>query len=139
MKRLVKLILNYFPRTILTRLSFIVKPIIRIYLRGNKFTDPIDGSSFRKFLPYGYNNVRENALSPSTFSLLGYDSGLVIYSVLSSGTSSRLDFAKVIQQNRGVPGALNTLVLNQKKEFIRPVVTLTVKEGEIVPFTNETL
>ena len=69
MKRLVKLILNYFPRTILTRLSFIVKPIIRIYLRGNKFTDPIDGSSFRKFLPYGYNNVRENALSPSTFSL----------------------------------------------------------------------
>ena len=69
MKKLVKLILNYFPRTILTRLSFIVKPIIRIYLRGNKFTDPIDGSSFRKFLPYGYNNVRENALSPSTFSL----------------------------------------------------------------------
>ena len=69
MKRLVKLILNYVPRTILTRLSFIVKPIIRIYLRGNKFTDPIDGSSFRKFLPYGYNNVRENALSPSTFSL----------------------------------------------------------------------
>ena len=49
MKRLVKLILNYVPRTILTRLSFIVKPIIRIYLRGNKFTDPIDGSSFRKF------------------------------------------------------------------------------------------
>ena len=69
MKKLVKLILNYVPRTILTRLSFIVKPIIRIYLRGNKFTDPIDGSSFRKFLPYGYNNVRENALSPSTFSL----------------------------------------------------------------------
>lgn len=69
MKKLVKLILNYFPRTILTRLSFIVKPIIRIYLSGNKFTDPIDGASFRKFLPYGYNNVRENALSPSTFSL----------------------------------------------------------------------
>ena len=69
MKKLVKLILNYFPRTILTRLSFIVKPIIRIYVSGNKFTDPIDGASFRKFLPYGYNNVRENALSPSTFSL----------------------------------------------------------------------
>ena len=69
MKKLVKLILNYFPRTILTRLCFIVYPIIRIYLSGNKFTDPIDGSSFRKFLPYGYNNVRENALSPSTFSL----------------------------------------------------------------------
>ena len=69
MRRLVKLILNYIPRTILTRLSFILKPLIRIYLYGNKYTDPIDGSSFRKFLPYGYNNVRKNALSPSTFSL----------------------------------------------------------------------
>ena len=69
MRRLVKLILNYIPRTILTRLSFILKPLIRIYLYGYKYTDPIDGSSFRKFLPYGYNNVRKNALSPSTFSL----------------------------------------------------------------------
>ena len=69
MRRLVKLILNYIPRTILTRVSFILKPLIRIYLYGYKYTDPIDGSSFRKFLPYGYNNVRKNALSPSTFSL----------------------------------------------------------------------
>ena len=67
MRRLVKLILNYIPRTILTRLSFILKPLIRIYLYGNKYTDPIDGSSFRKFLPYGYNNVRKNALSPGYF------------------------------------------------------------------------
>jgi len=27
-------------------------------------------------------------------------------------------------------------MLNNKKEFVRPVVTLTVKEGEIVPFTT---
>lgn len=69
MKRIVKLVLNVIPRTILTRLSYIIKPLIKIYLFGNKYTDPIDGSSFRKFLPYGYNNVRLNALSPSTFSL----------------------------------------------------------------------
>ena len=31
--------------------------------------DPIDGRTFRKFLPYGYEHQRENALSPSTFSL----------------------------------------------------------------------
>ena len=69
MNSLVKIILNIIPRSILTRLSFLLKPVIKIYLRGNKYFDPIDGSSFRKFLPYGYNNVRENALSPSTFSL----------------------------------------------------------------------
>jgi predicted SAM-dependent methyltransferase len=31
--------------------------------------DPIDGKSFRKFLPYGYENSREGVLSPSTLSL----------------------------------------------------------------------
>ncbi len=77
--------------------------------------------------------------APSTFSLLGYDSGLVIRSVLSQGVENRLDFAKVVQQNKGIPGALNTLMLNNKKEFVRPVVTLTVKEGEIVPFKKEEL
>ena len=46
-----------------------VKPIIALFLKGNTYTDPIDGKSFRKFLPYGYGKQRENALSPSTLSL----------------------------------------------------------------------
>ena len=31
--------------------------------------DPIDGKSFRRFLPYGYENPSDNVLSPSTLSL----------------------------------------------------------------------
>jgi len=46
-----------------------VRPIIAFSLKGDRFTDPIDGKSFRKFLPYGYGKQRENALSPSTLSL----------------------------------------------------------------------
>lgn len=46
-----------------------VRPLIALYLKGDNFTDPIDGKSFRKFLPYGYGKQRENALSPSTLSL----------------------------------------------------------------------
>ena len=69
MRNLVKIVLNILPRNLLTRLSFLLKPLIKIYFFGNKFVDPIDGSSFRKFLPYGYNKIRPNALSPSTFSL----------------------------------------------------------------------
>ena len=46
-----------------------MRPIIAFSLKGDKFTDPIDGKSFRKFLPYGYGKQRENALSPSTLSL----------------------------------------------------------------------
>lgn len=40
-----------------------------LWLRGNKYTDPIDGKRFRAFLPYGYENPRENVLSPATLSL----------------------------------------------------------------------
>jgi len=64
-----KIILNTFPRPILIKLSYLAKPFIAFWLRGNNYTDPIDGKSFRKFLPYGYENQRENALSPSTLSL----------------------------------------------------------------------
>lgn len=38
-------------------------------MRGNRYTDPIDGKSFKSFLPYGYEHPRENVLSPSTLSL----------------------------------------------------------------------
>ena len=64
-----KSILNTVPRPWLIKVSYLVRPIIAFSLKGNKFTDPIDGKSFRKFLPYGYGKQRENALSPSTLSL----------------------------------------------------------------------
>lgn len=64
-----KLILNTIPRPLLIRLSYIVKPLFLIGFRGTRYTDPIDGRSFSKFLPYGYEQQRENVLSPSTLSL----------------------------------------------------------------------
>ena len=66
---LFKIILNNIPRPILVKASYLVRPIITRWLKGDVFTDPIDGISFRKFLPYGYGKQRENALSPSTLSL----------------------------------------------------------------------
>ena len=39
------------------------------FLRGNTYTDPIDGKSYRRFLPYGYAKVRDNVLAPGTLSL----------------------------------------------------------------------
>ncbi|MDD5149615.1 MAG: methyltransferase domain-containing protein [Flavobacterium sp.] len=69
MKKLFKLILNTIPRPILIRLSYAVRPVLALALKGSKFTDPIDGKSFSMFLPYGYGKQRNNALSPSTLSL----------------------------------------------------------------------
>lgn len=64
-----KLVLNKIPRPFLIKASYWVRPLIAYYLKGNTYTDPIDGRSFRKFLPYGYDTQRPNALSPSTLSL----------------------------------------------------------------------
>jgi SAM-dependent methyltransferase len=69
LKKLFKLILNVIPRPLLIRLSYIVRPILAFFLKGTKFTDPIDGKSFKNFLPYGYGKQRNNVLSPSTLSL----------------------------------------------------------------------
>lgn len=50
-------------------MSYVIRPFVALYLKGNTYTDPIDGKSFKSFLPYGYGNQRNNVLSPSTLSL----------------------------------------------------------------------
>jgi predicted SAM-dependent methyltransferase len=69
MKQLFKLLLNTIPRPILIRVSLVVRPILALLLKGSRYTDPIDGKSFRMLLPYGYGTQRNNVLSPSTLSL----------------------------------------------------------------------
>ncbi|MGX1025056.1 class I SAM-dependent methyltransferase [Psychroflexus sp. MBR-150] len=69
MNTVFKFLLNLFPRTFLIKISFCFKPILKYIYKGSKYQDPIDGSTFRKFLSYGYQKQRPNVLSPSTLSL----------------------------------------------------------------------
>ena len=69
MKKLFKFILNSVPRPLLIRLSYLARPVLAAALKGNRFTDPIDGKSFSMFLPYGYGTQRNNVLAPGTLSL----------------------------------------------------------------------
>lgn len=69
MKKLFRLILNTIPRPLLIRLSYVIRPVLATALKGSTYTDPIDGRSFKSFLPYGYGKQRNNVLSPSTLSL----------------------------------------------------------------------
>ena len=62
-------ILKFLPRKFLIKYSFLITPILRIIFHGKKYTDPIDGSNYSKFLSYGYKTVRKNALCPGTLSL----------------------------------------------------------------------
>lgn len=64
-----KFVLNTIPRPLLIRISYIIRPFVALGLRGKKYTDPIDGKSYRKFLSYGYGTTRPNVLAPGTLSL----------------------------------------------------------------------
>ncbi|RUA11408.1 MAG: SAM-dependent methyltransferase, partial [Flavobacteriia bacterium] len=67
--KLFKTILNTIPRPYLIRVSYYVRPLLAAYLKGDRYTDPINGKSYKKFLPYGYGEQRPNVLSPGTLSL----------------------------------------------------------------------
>ncbi|MFT5231466.1 MAG: SAM-dependent methyltransferase [Planctomycetota bacterium] len=69
MTKVFKYLLNLFPRTFMIRVSYLLRPLVAFFLKGNTYTDPIDGKSYRTFLPYGYEHVRENVLAPGTLSL----------------------------------------------------------------------
>ena len=67
--KIFKYLLNTIPRPYLIKMSYLVRPFLSVCLKGDTYTDPIDGKSFRRFLPYGYGQQRPNVLSPSTLSL----------------------------------------------------------------------
>jgi SAM-dependent methyltransferase len=69
MKSIFKFFLNKIPRQTLIKLSYVFRPVLAFWYRGNRFEDPIDGKTYRSFLPYGYENQRKNVLAPGTLSL----------------------------------------------------------------------
>ncbi len=64
-----KFILNTIPRRILINVSYWIRPFLVLFYKGNRYTDPIDGKSYRKFLAYGYQKQRPNVLAPGSLSL----------------------------------------------------------------------
>ncbi|WP_189603410.1 class I SAM-dependent methyltransferase [Salinimicrobium marinum] len=93
MRKVFKLVLNFIPRPLLIKLSYVARPVLVLSLKGNKVTDPIDGKSFSKFLPYGYEQQRENVLSPSTLSL---ERHRLLWLYLKNETSFFRDELKVL-------------------------------------------
>lgn len=69
LKTIIRFILNLFPRPFLIKISLKILPVFKLIFYGNKYKDPIDNANLSRFLPYGYEKIRKNALSPSTLSL----------------------------------------------------------------------
>ncbi len=69
MKQIISFVLRKIPRKYIQYFSHYVLRIIAIFYYGNKVECPIDGRTYRKFLPYGRLQSRPNALCPSSLSL----------------------------------------------------------------------
>lgn len=69
MKYIISFVLRKIPRKYIQYVSHYVLRIIAIFYYGNKVECPINGKTYRKFLPYGRLQSRPNALCPSSLSL----------------------------------------------------------------------
>ncbi|PTB97904.1 SAM-dependent methyltransferase [Marivirga lumbricoides] len=69
MKQIISFVLRNIPRKYIQLVSGASLKIIGLFYRGNNVYCPINGKGYRKFLPYGRVNPRENALCPDTLSL----------------------------------------------------------------------
>lgn len=69
MKYIISFFLRFVPRKVLQLFSDKVLKIVAVFYRGSNVYCPIEGKGYRKFLPYGRINPRENALCPGSLSL----------------------------------------------------------------------
>lgn len=69
MKSIIAFLIRYVPRKYLQRVSGVGMKVMAVLYRGKGVVCPVCGSQFRKFLPYGRINTRQNALCPSCLSL----------------------------------------------------------------------
>ena len=69
MKKIIPFILNLIPRTYLIRLSYLFMPVNALFYKGINVECPVCNRHFKRFMPYGYTNVRDNVLCPRCLSL----------------------------------------------------------------------
>jgi hypothetical protein len=68
---------------------------------------------------------------PSLFDLQAYDTALIIKQA-ASGVGSRSELQSRLAGLRSVKGALNTLDSQSSRDFTRPIVALTINDGQIL-------
>ena len=69
MKLIISLATRIIPRHYLQHVSHFFLQIFSLFMRGNKFEDPINGKTYSKLLPYGRLKPRKNAIAPDSMSL----------------------------------------------------------------------
>ncbi|MEK6774602.1 MAG: penicillin-binding protein activator [Bdellovibrionota bacterium] len=70
---------------------------------------------------------------PSLIEIQAYDSALILRQLILQGAASRETIAEKLTSLKEFPGSLGTLQMTSDREIRRPLLTLTLDRGEIVP------
>ncbi len=73
---------------------------------------------------------------PGVFEIHGYDAGLLLRTLIAGGARSRQDLTVALQKMSDLSGALGPLQMSTAREIQRPLLALTFKDREIVPFSK---
>lgn len=70
---------------------------------------------------------------PSLIEIQAYDSALLLRQILASGVETRMDLVAKLNSTEGFPGAAGEVKMGSNRELLRPLTTLTLQKGEVVP------
>ncbi len=100
-----------------------------IFVDGLLVNDPKfrDSTFFRQFRAT-FNE------EPGIFEAQAFEAGLILRQLIASGERSRVGLARRLTQLRDFPGTVGGLNVNETRDIYRPLTTLTVHQGSIVPW-----
>lgn len=108
--------------------------------RGNRFVEGsifVDGllATDEDFLnrPFvrEFRDVFGEDKTPGVFEVQGYDSALLLRTLIAGGATTRAQLGEQLAQTQNLPGALGTLTMTAQREIERPLLALTVDKGNI--------
>ncbi len=73
---------------------------------------------------------------PTDFEIQAYDTAKILRRALDQGASSRQGLANDLRETRDFPGVIGAISINARREFTRPIVALTIANGQVQKITS---
>lgn len=70
---------------------------------------------------------------PTMMEIQAYESALVLRGLIMNGADSRREVTEELLDLQNFPGAVGPLTMSPEREILRPMFSLTLRKGEIIP------
>lgn len=70
---------------------------------------------------------------PTMMEIQAYESALILRGLILNGANSRADVKNGLLSLQNFPGAVSQLTMSSDREILRPLFSLTLRKGEVIP------